>query len=256
MSDAAADAPDPVPPAQEEAPVEIHKPKPIHSWRDFGKELGTIVLGIIIAISLEHFVESWSWDNEVTAARQAIHAEMAANNDNSYAYRIALSPCLQKELSEANAVLAALEAGRKTGGLSHFSPAPASFVRDSEWQSERASQVLTHFPRAELALMSRYYGQLEDIKSTAIDEANAFQDLAPLQNPPSNIGTTDLIQIRKALRSARSLEALVVSFAKRQLRISAQLGLPEPKVDPVRVKNFCTMSQEDFIRYRSSQDLR
>jgi hypothetical protein len=36
------------PPAQsapEETPaVEIHKAKPIHTWRDFLKELGTIVL--------------------------------------------------------------------------------------------------------------------------------------------------------------------------------------------------------------------
>lgn len=256
MSDQAAAAPDPAPSTQEETPVEIHKVKPIHSWRDFAKELGTIVLGIIIAISLEHLVESWSWDHDVTAARQALRAEMAANNENSYAYRVALSPCLQKQISEADVILTALEARRQTGGLSHFSPAPIAFVRDSEWQSERASQVLTHFPRAELALMGRYYGQIEDIKSATIAEAGAFQDLAPLQNPPSNMATSDLIQIRKGLRSARTLEALVVSFAKRQLRISAQLGLPEAKVDSVRVNNFCTMSQDDFIRYRSTQDLR
>jgi hypothetical protein len=240
----------------EETSVEIHKPKPVHSWRDFVKELGTIVLGIIIAITLENLVESWNWQREVRDARHAILQEIAANNENSYAYRIALSSCLQKQLSELNANLSALETGRKAVGLSHFSPAPVAFVRDSEWQSERASQVLTHFPRAELALMSRYYGQIEDIKSATIAEGAAFEDLAPLQNPPSGMGVTDLIQLRKSFRSAQALESLVVSFAKRQLRISAQLGVPEPKVDPTRVNNFCTMNQDDFIRYRSTQDLR
>ena len=30
--------------------MEIHKPKPIHNWRDFIKEVGTIVLGVSIAL--------------------------------------------------------------------------------------------------------------------------------------------------------------------------------------------------------------
>src|SRR5690242_6016589 len=54
------DTVEPPPPiaTPEETHVEIHKVKPIHTWRDFLKELGTIVLGIIIAISLEHLVQS------------------------------------------------------------------------------------------------------------------------------------------------------------------------------------------------------
>jgi hypothetical protein len=236
--------------------MEIHKLKPIHSWRDFGKELGTIVLGIIIAITLEHLVEAWSWDREVKTAREAIFAEISANNENLYAYRIATAPCVQKDLKEADAILTALETGHKTGGMTHFSPAPAALTRDSEWQSERASQVLTHFPRAELALMSRYYAQMENIDGLAKSEGGAFGDLATLMNPPAGMVTTDLIQIRNNLRAAKAFESLVVSSATRQLRISAQLGLPEPKVDPVRVKNFCTMSQDDFIRWRTTQDLR
>ena len=37
--------------------MEIHKPKPVHSWRELLTELGIVVLGICIAISLEQFVE-------------------------------------------------------------------------------------------------------------------------------------------------------------------------------------------------------
>jgi dihydropteroate synthase len=31
--------------------MDIHKPKPIHNWRDFLKEVGTIVLGVSIALA-------------------------------------------------------------------------------------------------------------------------------------------------------------------------------------------------------------
>jgi len=73
MTDAI-EPPPPASPASEEPSVEIHKVKPIHSWRDFLKELGTIVLGIVIAIGLEHLVESWHWDQEVKTARQSLAA--------------------------------------------------------------------------------------------------------------------------------------------------------------------------------------
>ena len=45
------DATDPTPPPEE--PMEIHKPKPIHNWRDFLKEVGTIVLGVCVALGAE-----------------------------------------------------------------------------------------------------------------------------------------------------------------------------------------------------------
>lgn len=38
--------------------MEIHKVRPAHSWREFFTELGTIVLGICIALSGEEII-SW-----------------------------------------------------------------------------------------------------------------------------------------------------------------------------------------------------
>ena len=93
--------------------MEIHKVKPIHSWRDFGKELGTIVLGIIIAISLEYLVESWHWSHEVKIARQSLAAEIAANDNNVFTFRVDAASCVDRQISQADAVLTALEAGTK-----------------------------------------------------------------------------------------------------------------------------------------------
>ncbi len=53
MTDSTDQPPPPTPeePAPKETIVEIHKPKPIHSFREFLAELGTIVLGICIALA-------------------------------------------------------------------------------------------------------------------------------------------------------------------------------------------------------------
>ena len=236
--------------------MEIHKVKPIHSWRDFAKELGTIVLGIIIAISLEHLVESWSWDNEVTAARQAIHAEITANNENVFAFRISIASCVDKELADADRVLTTLEGGPGPAKLLTLRKPPFALVRDAEWQSERASQVLTHFPRPELALMSRYYAQLPDFRDWGAQEVDAWRKLTVLATLPKGVTPSDLIGLRADLHAAQDAEFLIVLNAQRQLRVSQRLGLANPVLDPVRAKNWCTMDLDAYRRYRGSQDLR
>lgn len=49
---------------EERAKVEIHKPKPWHGWREFLKEYGIIVLGVLTAITLEQMVEAIHRQNE------------------------------------------------------------------------------------------------------------------------------------------------------------------------------------------------
>jgi hypothetical protein len=65
---------------QPEPPMEIHKPKPIHNWREFLKEYAIIVIGVLTALAAEQAVEWLHWQGEVKAARQAIFAEMATNS--------------------------------------------------------------------------------------------------------------------------------------------------------------------------------
>ena len=116
------------------------------------------MLGIIIAISLEHLVESWQWDSEVKVARKAITQEISTN-EGYFARRIAFAPCIWKQINEAEAVLASLEAGMPAPPFTVFRPGSGSLLSQSEWESERASQTLTHFPRAELAVMNRHYAR-------------------------------------------------------------------------------------------------
>src|SRR3569833_3792992 len=96
MSDAAEHAPLP-----EEPKMEIHKPKPWHNWREFLKELGTIALGVGVALAAEQTVEWLHWEGEVKAARQAIHAEMASYNF-FFARRINVARCQSRQLGEAD----------------------------------------------------------------------------------------------------------------------------------------------------------
>jgi hypothetical protein len=171
-----------------------------------------------------------------------------------FAFRIAIGPCVDQELAKADRILTALEAGHDPGGITGLRVPPGTLLRDAEWQSERASQVLTHFPRPELALMSRYYAQLPDFRS--MSDSAPWRRLSALPKLPKGTTPSDLLGLRADLRAAQDTEYLIVLNAKRQLRVSQQLGLANPTVDPVRVRSWCTLDTDGYRRYRRSQDLR
>jgi hypothetical protein len=128
MSDAAEPASPP-----EEPPMEIHKPKPVHSWRELLTEIGVIVIGVAIALTAEQAVEWLHWQSEVTAARQAIHDEMGVNNASLFAFRLAIAPCLERQADEAGRILDDLEATRPPSHFMTFHNGYGAALRDSDW---------------------------------------------------------------------------------------------------------------------------
>jgi hypothetical protein len=57
--------------------MDIHKPKAAHGLREFAVEIGTIICGILIALSLEQAVEWSHARHEMSEAREAIAGELA-----------------------------------------------------------------------------------------------------------------------------------------------------------------------------------
>lgn len=62
--------------------MDIHKPEPWHSFREFLKEYLIIVVGVLTALAAEQAVEWAHRSEEVNAARTALHAEMSADLRN------------------------------------------------------------------------------------------------------------------------------------------------------------------------------
>ena len=115
-------------------------------------------MGVSIALGAEQAVDWLHWRNEVAQARTALHAEIVADS-RSFARRIAYRPCMDRQIEEAQAMIDDLRAGRTPRKYTSLHTGVSQLFSDSEWQSQRASQVLTHFPRAELSLMGVFYAR-------------------------------------------------------------------------------------------------
>src|SRR5271154_13754 len=104
---------DPAPsqPAPEEPKMEIHKPKPVHSWREFFVELGTITLGVLIALGAEQTVVTLHDRNRAAVARANIRAEIALNL-GIMDQREDTEACQTKRMAEVDGLIAASAAGK------------------------------------------------------------------------------------------------------------------------------------------------
>ena len=86
--------------------MDIHKPKPWHGIRDLLKEIGTIVIGVLIALAGEQIVEALTWRHKVTGAETALRHELAV--DLSYAAeQQALGACANRYIDVLQQAIAA-----------------------------------------------------------------------------------------------------------------------------------------------------
>jgi hypothetical protein len=76
--------------------LDVHPPEhPAHSWSDFFIHMGTICLGLLIAIGLEQTVEWMHMRHRVAETREALAKELDANrlgfraNADAYRYNVA-----------------------------------------------------------------------------------------------------------------------------------------------------------------------
>ena len=220
-----------------------HKPKPVHSWREFLVELGTITLGVLIALGAEQTVEWLHWQSEVSIARKSLNAEMAGA-DTYLARRVANSACIEQKLDKIGEMINAVAAGTQPQMLVTRFNTLSSAVIDSDWQAERSSQILTHFPRDELALMSRYYYSLPALANWAAQEGNTWSELAVLQDAQQKLSPSDVAQLRINYHLARRFNYVITSVARTALQTSDALGIKYPAPPPDPADGRCNVETE------------
>ena len=63
--------------------MDIHKPKPVHNWRELLTEIGVIVVGIVIALSGEQIVETFHWSHQIRVGEASLKDNFVRVVDNA-----------------------------------------------------------------------------------------------------------------------------------------------------------------------------
>lgn len=215
--------------------MHVHLPKALNGWREFAKEVGIIVLGVLIALAAEQFVERLHWNEQVRTARASIHREMQFDLAE-FADRLRVAPCMDRQISEARQRLGAAAATGSTPPVLANLNTPARLILTGDYDAQQAAQNLVHFPGDELSALGIWYDQVRNIQSWDAQEESAWSGISLLNSGRAKLGPLDVAFLRRDLGTAINLEFLTVLNARRQIARAAEMGVrPGP-------------SREDYVQ--------
>src|SRR6516165_851910 len=182
--------------------MEIHKPKPVHGWRELLSEIVVIVIGVSIALAAEQLVETFHWREQVQAAHKALAADMATVLGMA-AEREGFSSCLDQHLNHLGDVI---DEASRTGRLppqGAMHRAPRRLWRLNSWDGLVAAGIGPHLPRDELLRISQMAFYLSLAEQADVDENVQWTRLYAMVGPGRAAETGELNDLRAALSAAR-----------------------------------------------------
>ena len=114
--------------------------KAIRNWEDFLKEVGTIFIGVMIALAADQAVDAWNWHKEVAIAKDSLNDELA---ESLFAAeeRIKITECQRQTLDALD------DLADKSHGTIFIRNTPVSRNRvwgSAAWEAAVASGTLAH----------------------------------------------------------------------------------------------------------------
>ncbi len=219
--------------------LDVHAPHAdTHTWKSFFIHIATIVIGLLIAVGLEQTVEWIHWREKVALARESIHEEIGKNG-KYFVLRQASRDCLATRLDVLRGLVDAVAAHRPVEPIGETNPAVGRPLADAIWESERASQTLTHFPRDELAKLSTIYAALVSLRRWEAQELNAYSHIAVIEGDPGRLGAEDLALLRQDIEMAKTMNDYTTVVSARQLNQFDGLGIRVPTADAAVVAELC-----------------
>jgi hypothetical protein len=198
--------------------MDIHKPKAAHSWREFLIEIGTIICGILIAISLEQVVETAHRMAEVREAREALRDEVVGNL-SALAFGVEEDKCL----------LPSFEA---FGAWAKGGPRPPELTTvlaeygSSTWDTVKTSTV-PHMPLVERRALAAFYDALANQnKVVDIQRASSLVLTGALER--QTLGLEDAGRVLDAVATERKITNFHMSNATSLLRGAEAFGIKAP----------------------------
>lgn len=210
---------------EEPQKMEIHRPKPVHSWRELLTEIGVVVVGVCIALTAEQAVEWMHWRNQVADAQQAIATEMASNLQGAIV-RLKEQACVERRLDELGKIL---DAASRSGNLPPVGMIGAPSLHQwnsGVWESVLASQAASHFPRRNLSQLASSYNFVQLANSEHISETEVWAQLSAITGPGRRLDQASEAELRKDLSLARQYSRNLIGVSLNILSSVKPQNLP------------------------------
>ena len=149
--------------------MHIHLPKPLHGWRALINEVSVIVLGILIALTLEQLIESIHEKRIAGEARESVKAEVRENLfwiDR----REQREPCIKRRLTELDDLLQLARAGAATPLVRYLGVLPHAKITNLRWEANAQAGRASLFSGDEQRMLGNMYFTTEQFRAAQSQE--------------------------------------------------------------------------------------
>lgn len=217
--------------------MDIHKPKPVHSWREFLSEIGVIVIGILIALTLEQVVETWRDHRHLTEARENTRAEIARNL-GYMVRRQHTEPCVTRRLDEVARLIAQISAGQAINGPIWIGHPLIWFTVDGRYKTALQSGGIGLMPAEEQAAYSNFYTLFAEYTASEKEETAGWNELRTFDMlPPPTPGLDQ--RLRSAFEHARMARWQMEVILTAALQTAKDLHVSPAKVSFFKQESVC-----------------
>lgn len=212
--------------------MDIRRPKPIHGWRDFLVEIGTIVIGISIALAAEQTLEAMHGGHRIREIEGLMTRELALDDGPQAYERLAISACLAQRLDQLEAGLVAeRESGVPFRPGAPYQPPFHTWDEDG-WRAAESSDIASRMSIARLAQWAGPYEEIPSMDRAGFEEFRdgaALGDLKTAQAHPSAAERDSMLELIRRLRGdnlflTRSSGVLLRDIADAGVAIPAELA--------------------------------
>ncbi len=169
--------------AAEAEPVEVHHhPHPVHSWPEFFKEIGVVVIGVLLALSAEQIAEIFHWRHEVEVEREALRGEVRYNLAVAV-FRRSQQACIDARLKQIAEVFRRHARGEALNLKGPIARPPLWTGTQGSWDIAVAGQALGHMPQKEKLDFSEAFSTYRRFSTLRNEEDEEWRKLALLDRP-------------------------------------------------------------------------
>ncbi|HEY7979664.1 MAG TPA: hypothetical protein VID67_15845 [Rhizomicrobium sp.] len=207
--------------------MEIHKPKAVHGWRELLKEIGIIVIGVVIALGAEQAVESLHWMRQVDTGDAALKEAFIREADNM-ALREAQNGCIARRLIFLSQVVQrASDSGRlpAIGAIGHPPYTPWTI---GAWDALVANDTVSHLPRKKMLAYVQIAQRTAVLSGMSDRENDQWTILDSMVGPGRRLSDVEAEQLRMTLAQAAESNRLMQRTSGRLRYLVKATGLVEP----------------------------
>lgn len=193
--------------------------------KSFLTEIGSIVLGVLIALALGAVATAVGWRVDAADARRALGLELGEIIGQGEE-RVLRNACIEARLDAIGKVL---DAAGLSGRLPPLGSIGAPMFRTwshGVWDSTISADIASHMDRDTLDNLSGVYEFVGIINREAAKEIETYTDLYALVGPGRTISAEEVVGLRRSLAHARMSHRMIVMSAERLRQIVDAYDLP------------------------------